>query len=303
LPPGDSEFASDALNCRADFEIGNWGRDMKNLLIVSAAALSLSVGSALAADMPPAPAYKAPPPPPPAVNWTGCYLNAGAGYGFWNQDAYTYVTATGAPSTVTTTLGGRGWLGDVGGGCDYQFSLAGLGEFVIGALGDYSFSNVNGQYMEPLESYIGQETESGSWSVGGRIGYLVTPNLLAYWDGGYTEARFDQVSFGGQTGGPALFAGVPSNIDVPGHTYSGFFIGGGTEYALNFSWLPIRGLYWRNEYRFSDYQSANLPLMLNGGPYINCAPASAGGFGLAACSDHVHPYTQTITSSLVWKFN
>ena len=44
---------------------------MKKLVIATAAALALSVGSAFAADLAPVPYYKAPPPPPPPCIWCG----------------------------------------------------------------------------------------------------------------------------------------------------------------------------------------------------------------------------------------
>jgi outer membrane immunogenic protein len=40
----------------------------------------------------------------------------------------------------------------------------------------------------------GTEKESSSWAVGGRIGYLISANVLTYWNGGYTQARFDQIN-------------------------------------------------------------------------------------------------------------
>ena len=44
----------------------------------------------------------------------------------------------------TVTNGGRGWFGTVQGGCDYQFAGP-YGNWVIGAFGDYDFSNIHGQ--------------------------------------------------------------------------------------------------------------------------------------------------------------
>jgi hypothetical protein len=33
------------------------------------------------------------------------------------------------------------------------------------------------------------------WAVGGRLGWLVTPTLLTYVSGGYTQARFNEVNY------------------------------------------------------------------------------------------------------------
>ena len=59
---------------------------MKKILGTGAmiAGVLLVAGSAMAADLKaPAPMLmKAP--PPPVMTWTGCYLDAGAGYGMWN---------------------------------------------------------------------------------------------------------------------------------------------------------------------------------------------------------------------------
>ncbi|MGH6675166.1 MAG: outer membrane protein, partial [Xanthobacteraceae bacterium] len=229
------------------------GVSMKRLLIATVASIALGASSALAADL--APYYKAPSPPAPAVSWTGCYLDGGVGYGMFSQDEY--LTAFGV-STATVTDGGRGWLGRVGGGCDYQLGGQ-LSNWVIGAFGDYDFENIHGWNDLGSSLVTGNEKQNAAWAVGGRLGYLVTPKLLTYTDGGYTEARFNAVTFTSVLGGPA-FATIPS------HTYNGWFLGGGTEYALDFSWLPIHGLFWRNEYRYSSFSSANLPLSALGIP-------------------------------------
>jgi outer membrane immunogenic protein len=141
---------------------------MKRLLLASSVALAIS-GSAFAADMsPPPPAFKAPPPPP---SWTGCYLDAGFGYGMWNQDTTSETFPGLVPTTALTTLGGRGWLGRFGGGCDYQFSVAGLGNFVIGAFGDYDVMDINGTWEDDFFLNAGKERQSAAWYAGARLGY------------------------------------------------------------------------------------------------------------------------------------
>lgn len=260
------------------------GDDMKRF-IIGFAGIALLTGSAFAADMAPAPVYKAPPPPPPAVSWTGCYVNGGGGYGVSNTDQNEETSPGFVSTTSTTTSGGRGWLGTVGAGCDYQFTLGNLGNFVVGVLADYDFMDVQGQMVPPPLADVGTEKESGAWSVGGRIGYLVTPNLLTYTNAGFTEARFNAVTFNLNV---APF--TPGVNSIPSQTYQGWFLGGGTEYALNWSWLPVKGLFWRNEYRFSVYEGKDVPLFGAGG-----APS---GF-----AERTNPYTQTIVSELVWRFN
>src|ERR1700732_3092296 len=114
---------------------------MKKILLASLSAFALTSGSVLAASLP----VKAPPPaPPPAATWTGCYVNGGFGYGMWQQNHFIETFATLTPSTSPEDSNGRGWLGRFGGGCDYQFTLGTMGNFVIGALADYDFMSLKG---------------------------------------------------------------------------------------------------------------------------------------------------------------
>lgn len=253
------------------------------------ALLITSMGAASAADM--SMPMKAPPPVRPMVSWTGCYLEGGVGYGMWNQDQYTEtfpgLVQLGA---ATTTDGGRGWLGRIGGGCDWQLTgeasnwvIGGLAEYdFMGIKGTDNFQNVglNGVFGAP--SYA-PEKESSAWYIGPRVGYIVTPNLLTYVSGGYTETHFNQQNF------TFLNTGVSANASLPSYTAHGWFIGSGVDYALNMSWLPIQGLFWRNDYRYSQYNAKDLQPFGTG---VN------PGF-----AQHTTANVQTVTTSLVWKFN
>lgn len=245
-----------------------------------AVALVNAAGSALAADVAPAPlSYKAPPPAP--AQWTGFYLNAGGGYGLWNAD-----TAVAPPGfTISTnTEGGAGWFGTIGGGYDYQIG----DRAVVGLLADFNFANIKGTFSDPSEAISGTMTEQHSWAAGARLGFLVTPELLAYVNGGFTQAHFSGVDFvGNQTLVFPLF-GTPVSTMAP-HTYSGWFVGGGAETTL-----PVLGPGWflRSEYRFSDYNTASLSNVL--------LPALGG---TVVDIQQIHPYVQTISTSLIYKFN
>jgi outer membrane immunogenic protein len=247
-------------------------------VIVMSLCAGISVQNAAAADMP----TKAPAAPPPIYTWTGCYLAGGGGYGLWNQSHYNYDTATGAVNSLEQTAGGRGYYGEVGGGCDYQFALGNLGNFVVGVLGGYDFMNLKGAYTDTfLGGFSGYEKEQGSGFVGGRIGYLVTPSLLAYVSGGWTDARFSGISMNFVGGGP-LFT-------LPSHTYNGYFIGGGAETSLS-PWLP-QGFFLRSDYRVSTYSAANLgyTFVPTGAPFGE--------------STHMNKYVQQIGTELVYRFN
>src|ERR1700756_3520384 len=84
----------------------------KTILGLTAVA-ALIATPALAADL----AVKAAPraPVPLATTWTGCYVNGGAGYGFFRQEQHAFDSGT---AFADETAGGSGWLGTVGGGCD-----------------------------------------------------------------------------------------------------------------------------------------------------------------------------------------
>jgi outer membrane immunogenic protein len=252
----------------------------------------LVAGSAMAADMP----VKAPlmRPPPPAFSWTGCYLDAGVGYGMWNQDhsATASLSGSGIPNnfnSLETTNGGRGWLGRFGAGCDYQASSS----WVIGFLGDFDLMDLKGTLNTQLNSaggaqIQGDEKESSAWAVGARIGYVIAPMVLGYVNGGWTETRFDQINLQSTTNG---------NFDgnaFPQHTYQGWFIGSGFEY--NFTWLPIQGLFLRTEYRYSTFKRDDLTEFV----IATGAPAGNAGFGSVL---HAQKQVQTVTTSLVWRFN
>jgi outer membrane immunogenic protein len=245
---------------------------MKRILIAAAAFASLATAS-YAADLPARMPLKAAA-PLPAMTWTGCYVGAGGGYGMWNQDHTTLVS--GVPVTPEATAGGRGWFGTVQLGCDYQFNT----NWLIGAFGDADWGNIRGDLNDVTTgvTLYGREKQKWSWAAGGRVGYLVYPQLLTYVSGGYTAARFDQVNL-------ATFAGVASGF-YPEHTYNGWFIGTGYEYQLSF--LP--GLAWKTEYRFSDYGTDNL---------LRYTPAGV----LTTASMDSHKYEQVIRSELVWRFN
>lgn len=250
---------------------------MKKTMLTSVVLGALMAGNAMAADM----RVKAPvmPPPMPTFSWTGCYLNAGVGYGLWDQQ-HTESNLAGI-SVVETDAGGRGWLGRFGGGCDLQLSGT-FSNFVIGVFGDYDTMDLTGSTSLLLTGDVADEKESSAWAVGGRIGWAVAPQVLTYVSGGWAETRFDQLN-------ETTRFGVVNGFGFPSHTYNGWFLGGGVEY--NFTWLPIQGLFWRTEYRYNSYNGDTLT-------EFNLATGVPSGIFMQS-----EKKVQTVTTSLVWRFN
>jgi outer membrane immunogenic protein len=232
---------------------------MQRFLLGTAAALAVT-GSAMAADLP----AKAPPvtraPPVQFSDRTGCYVAGGGGYGMFNQDV--------TEDSAKATIGGRGWFGTVGGGCDLQ-----IGErWVFGAFGDYDFSSLRGDFILPGSGDTGREKQNSAWAAGGRLGYTLTPTILAYVNAGYSQARFSAIN-------------LDADTSIGSHTYSGWFLGGGYEYRLD--WFP--GLFWRTEYRYAQYGRDNLQILVEGVPTGDTISSEKA--------------VQTIRSELVWRFN
>ena len=189
----------------------------------------------------------------------------------WNQDNQSFAGTI--PIDAQHTDGGRGWLGRVGGGCDYQFWQ----KFVIGALADYDFASLESNMTAPFATISGDEKMNWAWAAGGRLGYLPWDTLLVYISGDYTQAHFD---------GTLFIQGVsPSTLSTLGQTYSGWFLGSGYEYR--FDWLPA--CTGGTDYRFNSYNSKDIQLLNVGLP--------TGDF------IHAEKFVQTVTSSLVWRFN
>jgi outer membrane immunogenic protein len=256
---------------------------MKKLIAISALAATAMfgfAGAAGAADLP----VKAAPPPAPVYSWTGCNLNAGIGYGFTDTEHSAVNATTGALFDSGHDNAGRGWLGRFGGGCDYQF----MSSFVIGAFADYDWANIHGRYSYAsfvgATEFGGDQKLSNEWAAGLRLGFVVMPQLLSYVDGGYTQAHFDAATLVDLTGGAAT-------VSYPSQTRSGWFIGGGAEYALGW-W---KNLFWRTEYRFAQYGNRTVATVCN--VSLNGCVA-----GAAHALDTGKVFEQTITSSLVWRF-
>lgn len=180
---------------------------MKRLILGVAAALMLGAGQAAADGLPSKGVIRGPDGPEVAPwTWTGFYLGAGIGGGV------TEIDVNGANGD------GEGILGTVVLGYDRQFG----GRWVAGVFADFDFSDisVNVGGVDVDQTY--------SWSIGARLGALVTPKTLLYATGGYTQTELE----GGLEG-----------------TADGYFVGAGLEHMLRDNWTL------KFEYRYSEFEA------------------------------------------------
>jgi outer membrane immunogenic protein len=253
-----------------------WSRGRHNLarqeilmkvLPLAFSIVAVSAASAFAADLP-AKVYTKAPAVAPGFSWTGFYVGGGGGQGFLTSEARPIDSATGLPLNSGITNGGRGIFGTVSAGYDYQFS----DRIVGGVLANYDFSNIRGFFssgsaIDFFETLGARAQLDSSWAVGGRVGWLLDPKTLTYFNGGYTEARFTGQRLEG------LNNNFPTNgMFLNGHTYSGWFLGSGVETKLlpARQWLvrahrvPLRGLRIGNpahaDRRRTDFAGRRFPV-------------------------------------------
>jgi outer membrane immunogenic protein len=262
-------------------------------LVLALTAVAAFTGSAFAADLPARTYSKAPVMAAPLPTWTGFWISGGFGYGMAEyQHSENNIAAPFDLVSPGFDTGGKGWLGKVGLGYDYQF----MGNFVIGAFADADWSNISGKYnintggvpagLLTASELTGQFKNDYSWSVGARAGYVALPGLLTYFNAGYTQAHFKGTNFIDTTDFTTpLATGVSLS-----QTRGGWFLGGGTEYAVT----QFPGLFWKNEVRFSEFDNKTNPLV--------CTVAVGCALG-PVVNQTSHIFEQKATTEFVYRFN
>jgi outer membrane immunogenic protein len=191
---------------------------MKHIVVTALAMTALGSASALAADLPQRPEYKAAPmmvAPPPT--WTGCYIGGNIGGAFGNA-------SVDGPLGGEVSGNGSGFAGGGQVGCDYQFS----GGWVIGfrELLDYTSNNKSGTFANgPLAGDVGNFNNQWFDTVTARLGYAVQPDWLLYFQGGAAW---------GHTSTNVTAAGL--QIGQTSNTRTGWTIGGGVEWMFAPHW-------------------------------------------------------------------
>jgi outer membrane immunogenic protein len=256
--------------------IGAIMSNSKLFLSVAVLSASLGVGSASAADLP-ARTYTKAPIPAPIYNWTGFYISGGGGYGMWDASQDTR-NAAGTILSISQRSGGDGYFGTVGAGYDWQFSPSWVG----GIFADGQFGSIRGTMQDVLAGIGGTVKDRTNWAAGVRVGYLVTPTVLSYINGGYSGSSWSSATL--------LNAGGVPVTTTPSFHRDGWFLGGGVENQLGFFGFGP-GWFMKTEYRAAEYSRINLPETL------------AGTTTLTGTSTSFKPIVQTVSTQLVYRFN
>jgi outer membrane immunogenic protein len=197
---------------------------MKRILLATAAMTALGSASAMAADLPQRPAYKAAPVMmAPAPTWTGCYVGGNIG------GAFGHASATDNLTGATVSGNGSGFTGGGQVGCDYQFG----GSFVIGFRDMFDGTSNNKSGTFPAGAFgapVGSQAVANfnnQWfdTLTARLGYAVQPNWLLYFQGGAAW---------GHTSTNVTFLG--NQFGQTSNTRTGWTVGGGVEWMFAPHW-------------------------------------------------------------------
>jgi outer membrane immunogenic protein len=225
-----------------------------------------------------APVYPAT--PEKATSWTGVYANAGMGYGMWAANSTSNVTGTATCIVcITQVQGGKGYLGLVGAGYDWQFAPT----WVAGVFSDFDISSLKGTIQDLNQPFSGSIKQTSAWAVGPRLGWLPSQQTMTYVNGGYTGARFSSTNM------VSIINSAPTVFTTPAFTASGWFLGGGVETTFDLLGTLGKGWFWRNEYRYASYGNKTV--------------TDLNGAGVPQTDIAFKPVVQTFTSSVMFKFN
>ena len=231
---------------------------MRKSVALVAFILFQSTGAFAGGSLKDAPA----PIPPPADGWSGFSVGAGIGGVTIDQDAsaaakrkdlfcpYWAEWCYAKHDAISGSMNDDAWkvFGTVQVGYDRLIS----DRILIGAFADYDF------YPDGDESSFGSTKHAslsgdlhrdGVWTVGGRLGVLVRPDLLVYGLGGFSRmnqngevtAAFD---------GPG-YPKLPTSVTLKAGDLDGWTVGGGIETKLD---RIDKRLSLKFEYRYSQFE-------------------------------------------------
>jgi outer membrane immunogenic protein len=246
--------------------------------IVVAFGATLGIGAASGADLA-ARTTKTPVYAAPLVSWTGCYLGGNVGGG-WDRFHAGEIAFAGVPTPFVDfgTNSGSSLIGGGQIGCDYQFA----GNWVIGIQGQAEFGTIDSSNAVLAFPGITAEFKvKNIETLSARLGYAVTPAVLAYVKGGAAWA------------GASAAATIPNGViaEAANFTMTGYTVGGG------FEWMFVPGWSVFGEYNYMDFGTKNVNISSTG------MVPGFGPAGALADTAATKLRTQTLIVGVNYKFN
>ena len=158
---------------------------------------------------------------------------------------------------------------------------------VVGAFGDFDFMHLHGTFGDRFNSgVVADENESWAWAAGGRIGFLVAPTVLTYFNGGYTQTRLRSDEFLVLGRSNLRHSRCPPGTDLSA---------AGSSAAE-----PNIALTIASDPGFLLAQRIPLLELSESGSSV---PVSSAGSAGSACAQHMRNQVQTLATELVYKLN
>ncbi|MGP9821738.1 outer membrane protein [Salinarimonas sp. NSM] len=215
---------------------------MKRMALAAAFVLSATAAGAADLPAPQAPVLAAP------FSWTGAYVGVHGGYGWTDTDWRLLDNAgpgaCGECGTIVTGFGADGFLAGLQGGYNWQLANG----VVIGVEADLSFTWADGEGRWNAATRTAALDLDFLATLGPRIGYGAD-RLLVYIEGGLALAR-------GEYEHRNLTNGARFTSD---ETRTGWFVGGGVEYAFAQNWSA------KIEYNYVSFGDESVNLAGNRG--------------------------------------
>jgi outer membrane immunogenic protein len=231
---------------------------MAKLLVVLCATLGLSA-SAFAADLPPAPAPRAPavyvPQVLPVYNWSGVYVGINGGYGFGSSEWTDPLNPSLSTSSGNFNTNG----GLVGGTLGVNFQTGG---FVFGVEGDWDWQALQGTSNNSFCTSVLVSGVPGGLSCETKSDWIATIRGRA----GYAADRVLFYATGGGAGGNVQ-TGL-NTLSLQSNTEYGWTAGAGIEWAFADNWTA------KVEYLFVDLGNSTCNTSANCGFDTATAPAN-----------------------------
>ena len=272
-------LVAEGKQCVLGERLGSFMISSKRVIAVVVFGTTFGIGSASAADLAARPYTKAPVYAAPPVSWTGCYIggNVGAGWDRFNAGELAFA---GVP-TPYVDFGGNHGSSVIGGGqigCDYQFAA----NWVVGIQGQADFGTIHSS--NEVAAFPGITADfrlKNIETLTGRLGYTVTPAVLAYVKGGaaWANASGAAVLPNGLIGEDASF------------TMIGYTVGGGLE------WMFAPGWSLFGEYNYMNFGTKSVDFISTTG---------IPGFGAAGTLSDTNAIKLTAQTAIVgvnYKFN